>query len=102
MALEIEELNDNLEKLTNKLDLDPEKSADGLVKLVLSLINTIRELMEKQALRKIMNDELTEEQTEKLGATFLALEKKMDEFKEHFNLSDSDLDIDLNRFFKAE
>ena len=102
MASEIEELNDNLEKLTNKLDLDPEKSADGLVKLVLSLINTIRELMEKQALRKIMNDELTEEQTEKLGATFLALEKKMDEFKEHFNLSDSDLDIDLNRFFKAE
>lgn len=102
MELEIEELSSNLEALSDKLVLDPDKSANDLVKLVLSLVNTIRELMEKQALRKIMNDELTNEQTEKLGATFLALEEKMNDFKKYFNLTDDDLNIDLNKFLKAK
>ena len=100
--MEYEEIDNQLSQLSNKLDLDPERSADDLVKLVLSLVNTIRELMEKQSLRKIKNDELTEAQIEKVGATFLALENKMNELKEHFGFSDDDLDIDLNKFLKVE
>lgn len=100
--MEYEEINNQLSQLSNKLELDPERSADDLVKLVLSLVNTIRELMEKQSLRKIKNNELTDQQIEKIGATFLALEKKMADLKEHFGFSDDDLDIDLNKFLKAE
>lgn len=98
-------MNDDLEKgvnqLSNKININPENAADDLVKLVLSLVNTIREVMEKQALRKIMKDQLNETEVEKLGATFLALEEKMNELKNHFNLSDEDLDIDLKKLLKS-
>ena len=100
--MELSDLNEKADQLVQKLELDPERSADGLVKLVLSLLNTIRELMEKQSLRKIENEELSEEQIEKIGATFLALEQKMEDLKEHFHFTDDDLDIDLNKFLKAE
>jgi len=98
--MEYEDLGNQLNQLTEKLELDPEKSANDLAKLVLSLINTIRELIEKQSLKKISNNELTEEQIEKMGATFLALEQKMEDFKIYFGLSDDDLDIDLKKFIK--
>lgn len=100
--MDTSDLDEQLNQLANKIELDPKTAPDGLVKLVLSLLNTIKELMEKQALKRINQDELSEEQIENVGATFLALDEKFDELKEHFNLTSEDLEIDLNRFFKAD
>ena len=84
-----------------KVNIDENNASNGLVVLVLSLVNTIRELMEKQALRKIESGQLTDEKIEKIGITFLALEEKMNELKTHFNLTDKDLEIDLNQYLKV-
>ena len=62
---------EDLTKKIEKLQLDPENAGNGLVQLVLALVNMIRELMEKQALRKIEADELTEDQIENIGSTLL-------------------------------
>jgi hypothetical protein len=66
-----------------------------LVALVLSFVELIRKLVEKQAMRRILQDELNEEQVERVGLTLMRLEEKMEELKRHFNLTDKDLDIFL-------
>lgn len=95
------DIND-LDRKIEQLKLTPENAGNGLVQLVLSLINVIRELMEKQALKKIEANELTPEKIEEMGATFLALEEKMNELKEQFNLTDEDLEIDLKKYIQIE
>ncbi|MEQ8548936.1 MAG: gas vesicle protein K [Cyclobacteriaceae bacterium] len=102
MTIDEQKIESKINDLTERLQLNPEDSANGLVKLVLSLVNTIKEVMELQSLRKIENNELSEDQIERVGATFLALDEKMKELREHFGLSAEDLDIDLNKYIKVE
>lgn len=94
-----EELTQEAQKLIaqfpEKIEANPENAGNGLVKLVLTLVNILKELMEKQALRRIENDSLTEEQIERLGLTFIKLEEKIEELKLHFDLKDEDLKLDL-------
>lgn len=94
-----EELTQEAQKLIaqfpQKIEANPENAGNGLVKLVLTLVNILKELMEKQAIRRIENDSLTEEQIERLGLTFIKLEEKMEELKAHFDLEDDDLKLDL-------
>jgi hypothetical protein len=82
-------------KKTSHLDLDKEKVEQGLAKLVLTLIELIRRLMEKQAITRIENGSLTDEQIEDLGSTFMKLDDKMEELKESFDLQDEDLNLNL-------
>lgn len=82
-------------KNTGQLKVDSEKVEEGLAKLVLTIIELIRRLMEKQAIRRIENNSLTDGQIEELGLTFMKLDEKMLELKEIFNLSDQDLNINL-------
>ena len=86
----------------DSLQLDPKNEGNELIQLVLSLVNTLRELMEKQALRKIDSGELSADQIEKIGSTFLALERKMEQLREQFKLSPEDLEIDLNKFITID
>jgi hypothetical protein len=81
--------------LGRRVNADPEKLEQGLAQLVLTLIELLRQLMERQALRRIEGGRLTEEQVERLGRTFMALAERMDELKAEFGLSDEDLNIDL-------
>ena len=74
---------------------DPENAENGLVKLVLILVELIRKLLERQALRRVEGGKLTEEEIERLGLTFLRLEDKMKELKELFDLVDDDLTLNL-------
>jgi hypothetical protein len=73
-------------------DGDPEK---GLAKLALTLIDLLRRLCEKQALRRIEGGSLSEDEIERLGTAFLRLERKMAELKETFGLENEDLNLDL-------
>lgn len=84
-----------LDKKARRLEVDGEKVEQGLAKLVLTLIELIRRLMEKQAIRRIENNSLTDEQIEELGTTFMKLDEKMQELKVVFNLEDEDLNLNL-------
>jgi hypothetical protein len=78
-----------------RLPLDSAKVEQGLAKLVLTIIELLRQLMERQAMRRVENDSLTEEQLEELGITLMRLEEKMEELKLIFGLETEDLNIDL-------
>jgi len=95
----IDEIAEELEKvenaLPNKINADPDNVESGLSKLVLTLIELIRKLMEKQAMRRIESDSLNEEEIERLGETLMKLENKMNELKEIFGLTDEDLNLNL-------
>ncbi|MEI7706738.1 MAG: gas vesicle protein K [Chlorobium sp.] len=95
----IGEIKEELEKIQygnqGRINATPENVESGLAKLVLTLIELIRKLMEKQAMRRIEGDSLTEEEIENLGETLMKLENKMDELKKIFNLTDKDLNLNL-------
>lgn len=78
-----------------RLRADPETVERDLVKLVLTLVELIRQLMERQALRRAEGGDLTGEQIEALGLALMRLEEAMTRLKDHFGLDDHDLNLDL-------
>jgi len=78
-----------------RVNADPERVERGLAQLVLTLVELLRQLMERQALRRIDAGSLTEEEIERMGQTFMRLEQRMEELKREFELEDSDLNLDL-------
>ena len=78
-----------------RVNADPEHVEKGLAQLVLTLVELLRQLMERQALRRMEQGTLTDEQVERLGETFMKLERRMEELKEHFGLEDRDLNLNL-------
>lgn len=83
------------ENFTNHINADKSNAEQGLAKLVLTIIELLRRLLVKQAMIRIENDSLTDDEIEELGLTFMSLETKMEELKEVFGLEDQDLNIDL-------
>ena len=78
-----------------RVTADPEKVERGLAQLVLTLIELLRQLMERQAIRRMEQGTLDDDEIERLGVTFMRLSERMDELKEHFGLRDEDLNLDL-------
>lgn len=81
--------------IPERISADPESVENGLAKLVLSIIELIRRLLEKQALRRMDSGNLTEEEIERLGTALMKLEDKMNELKRVFGLTDDDLSLKL-------
>jgi Gas vesicle protein K len=81
--------------MTTRVSADPEKLEQGLASLVLTIIELLRQLMERQALHRIEGGDLSEAEIERLGRTFMALAERMDELKETFGLDDDDLNLNL-------
>lgn len=81
--------------LPQRIDANQENVEQGLAKLVLTLVELIRRLLEKQALRRMEGESLTDDEIERLGETFLKLEAKMTELKATFGLQDEDLNLNL-------
>jgi hypothetical protein len=79
----------------HRIDADPESIERGLVSLVLTIVELLRQLMERQALRRVDDGTLTEDQVEQIGLTLMSLDQKMTELKEHFGLGPEDLNLDL-------
>jgi erythromycin esterase-like protein len=75
-----------------RVNADPEQVERGLAQLVLTLVELLRQLMERQALRRMETDTLSDE---RMGETFMKLEQRMEELKEHFELEDRDLNLNL-------
>jgi hypothetical protein len=78
-----------------RLELDPEGVERDLARLVLTIVELLRELMERQAIRRMDAGQLTDEQVERLGATFQALQERMAELTDVFGLEPEDLNLDL-------
>lgn len=78
-----------------RVNADPEKVEQGLAQLVLTLVELLRQLMERQALRRMDDGTLSDAEIEELGLTFMRLAERMDELKATFGLRDEDLNLDL-------
>ena len=78
-----------------RIAADPESVEKGLVTLVLTLVELLRQLMERQALRRVDQGDLSDDQVERIGSTLMALEERMTELRDHFGLRPEDLNIDL-------
>ena len=78
-----------------RIEADPQSVEKGLVTLVLTLVELLRQLIERQALRRVDQGTLTDDQIEKVGSTLMALEDRMAELREHFGLTVEDLNLDL-------
>ena len=76
-----------------RIAADAEIVENGLAKLVLSIVELVRRLLEKQALRRMDAGNLTEEEIERLGNALMKLEEKMGELKRTFGLSDDQLNM---------
>jgi hypothetical protein len=78
-----------------RIDAEREDVARGLAQLVMTLIELIRQLMERQALHRIDAGDLSDERIERLGQALMALEERMEELREDFGLEQEDLNLDL-------
>jgi hypothetical protein len=78
-----------------RVDCTPENIDQGLAKLVLSLIELLRQLLERQAIRRMEGGSLSDEQVENMGAALMKLETKIREMAEQFGLTPADLNLDL-------
>jgi Gas vesicle protein K len=81
--------------LSRRLEADPESVERGLAQLVLTVVELLRQLMERQALRRVEAGNLDDKTIERLGQTLMALEARMDELKATFGFEDEDLNLDL-------
>lgn len=78
-----------------RLHSDPETVERDLVKLVLTIVELLRQLMERQALHRVDEGDLTDEQEERLGLTLMILHDRMTELCDHYGLTLDDLNLDL-------
>ena len=73
-----------------RINTDKEDVEKGLAGLVLVVVDILRQLMERQALRRIDAGGLTAAQTERLGQTFMALEQRMEQLREAFGFDEKE------------
>jgi gas vesicle protein GvpK len=78
-----------------RIECSPENIEQGLAKLVLSLIELLHQLLERQAIRRMEGGSLTEQQIEEMGEALMKLEAKINELAAQFGLTPADLNLDL-------
>lgn len=91
----VEQVRCVTDTLPSRINIDAQSVEQGLAKLVLTLIEFIRRLLEKQAVRRMEGGDLSPEQIEELGLALMKLEAKLQELKTQFGLDDEDLNLDL-------
>ncbi|HEY8829707.1 MAG TPA: gas vesicle protein K [Candidatus Limnocylindria bacterium] len=99
MEDEIGELRRELERvrglLPDRINVDPEGVEQGLAKLVLTLVEFLRQLLERQAIRRMDGGTLTDDEIERVGVALMRLEAKVREMAEAFGLDPDDLNLGL-------
>lgn len=84
--------------MTRRLRVDGDDDGEtqrALASLVMTLVELLRQLMERQAIRRVEEGSVTDEQAERLGSTLMALDERMDELMEAFGLTREELNLDL-------
>lgn len=88
-------LNSVAQGLPERINADAQGVESGLARLVLTLIEVLRKVLEHQAVRRMEGGRLTPEEIERLGLALSRLNDKMQDLKRVFGLTDEDLQIDL-------
>ncbi len=78
-----------------RIEIDKDEVRRDLMKLVLTIVELLRQLMERQAIRRVEQGDLTEQEEEDLGTSLMLLAEAMDELTEQFGLTPADLNLDL-------
>jgi hypothetical protein len=92
LAAEIAEL---ASQLPARVDIDPDAVGKDLARLVLTLVELLRRVVEHQAVRRMEDDDLSDEQIERMGTALCRLEEKMGELREVLGVAGEELNIDL-------
>jgi gas vesicle protein GvpK len=101
MGDELEELRRELQllkvpaTLPDRIDVDPEGIEQGLAQLVLTLVEFLRQLLERQAVRRMEGGTLSDEEVERVGLALMKLEEKVHQLANQFGLQPGDLNINL-------
>ncbi len=81
--------------LPDRIDVDPDRVGEGLAQLVLSIVELLRQLLERQAIRRMEGGGLSDEEVERMGIALMRLEEKVGELAAQFGLTREDLNIGL-------
>lgn len=84
--------------MTRRLRVDGDDDGDAeraLASLVMTVVELLRQLMERQAIRRVEDGSVTDEQAERLGYTLMRLDERMGELMEEFGLTQEELNLDL-------
>jgi Gas vesicle protein K len=82
-------------RLRQRISMAPDTVERDLDRLVLTIVELLRQLIERQALRRLDEGGLTEAEEERVGMTLMLLDNRMSRLREHFGLAAEDLNIDL-------
>jgi hypothetical protein len=88
-------LDDVHEVVGGRVNADEERLEKGLAQLVLTIVELLRQLMERQAVRRVEGGHLSEDEVERLGRALMLLDQRMTELREVFGLREEDLNLDL-------
>jgi len=95
VALLADELQQLRAALPSRIDVNTEGVEQGLAQLVLTLVEFVRQLLERQAVRRMEGGTLTDEEVERVGLALMTLEQKVHELADQFGLQPGDLNINL-------
>lgn len=99
IALELEEVRAELARvsalLPERIDIDPDDVERGLAGLVLGIVELLRQVLERQAVRRMEGGTLSDDEIERVGLALMRLEKKVRELADHFGLEETDLTLRL-------
>ena len=76
-----------------QVNTDVEKLQNGLARLVLTIVELLRQLLERQAQRRVLAGTLSAEEVERLGLAFMQIKQKIHEISNQFDLNSNELDI---------
>jgi hypothetical protein len=97
LKIELDEVRSELARvsaaLPERIDIDPDDVERGLAGLVLGLVELLRQVLERQAVRRMEGGTLTDEEVERVGLALMRLERKVRELAGHFGLTEEDLRI---------
>jgi hypothetical protein len=98
-AAEIDVIRRQIEKVAARRpprwNANPEDVKRSVLKLVLTLVELIRQLLERQAIRRMENGTLTDEETEAVGLALMRLEETVLDLAKQFDIEPDELNLDL-------
>lgn len=89
------ELREVVPSLPERIETDEDDIEEGVARLVLTLVEFIRQLLEHQAVRRMEGGSLSDEEVERLGLALLRLQERLEEIKDVFGVTDEELNVDL-------
>lgn len=89
------ELSEIAPGLPSRIETTPEDVEAGLARLVLTLVEFLRQVLEHQAVRRMEGGTLSDDEIERLGLALMRLQERLEEIKQQFGLAGEDLNIDL-------